>query len=304
MASVAIHPPKTPVTKGCNSIAKATIPNVCKMPGPPAPFVPSPLPNIAKSGSSPKGYSTTVKIEGSAVAIRGCSHKSMGDMASKGTGGGLLSANTHGPAKFIMPGSMTVKIQGKAVHLLGEPMLNNCGASGMPPNTGATMNGTKHGSMSLADAQMKLLCMIFCQCLQTRPFAKQGTPVGVDRSVFEAPEKIASKTNRFDNQKCVERELEGNPTLIAEQPFDMRRSPPAAISNRPKGHRRPDVVCLAAPGAASGTNITRIVEMKFPGDDWNQGQQDAYKRIAQENNPDATVELIDGENDPCKCQNN
>ena len=51
----------------------------------------------------------------------------MGDMASKGTGGGLISANTHGPAKFITPGSMTVKIEGKSVHLLGEPMLNNCG---------------------------------------------------------------------------------------------------------------------------------------------------------------------------------
>ena len=31
MASVAIHPPKTPVTKGSMGIAKATIPNICKM---------------------------------------------------------------------------------------------------------------------------------------------------------------------------------------------------------------------------------------------------------------------------------
>jgi uncharacterized Zn-binding protein involved in type VI secretion len=143
MSSVAIHPPKTPVTKGSQGIAKATLPNVCKMPGPPAPFIPSPLPNIAKSGTSPKGYSTTVKIEGNTVAIRGAMFESMGDMASKGTGGGLISANTHGPAKFITPGSMTVKIEGKSVHLLGEPMLNNCGPSGSPPNTGATMMGLK-----------------------------------------------------------------------------------------------------------------------------------------------------------------
>lgn len=141
MPSVAIHPPKTPVTKGSNGTAKATLPNVCKMPGPPAPFVPAPLPNIAKSGSSPQGYSTTVKIEGNAVAIRGAMFESIGDMASKGTGGGLISANCHGPAKFITPGSMTVKIEGKSVHLFGEPMLNNCGPSGSPPNTGATMSG-------------------------------------------------------------------------------------------------------------------------------------------------------------------
>ena len=114
------------------------------MPGPPAPFVPAPLPNIAKSELSPKGYSTTVKIEGNAVAIRGATFESIGDMASKGTGGGLISANCHGPAKFIAPGSMTVKIEGKNVHLLGDSMLNNLGPSGSPPNTGATMMGADH----------------------------------------------------------------------------------------------------------------------------------------------------------------
>lgn len=151
MSSVGIHPPKTPVTKGSRTIAKATLPNVCKMPGPPAPFVPSPLPNMAKSGSSPKDYSKKVKIEGNTVAIRGATFKSIGDMASKGTGGGLISANTHGPAKFITPGSLTVKIEGKSVHLLGEPMLNNCGPSGTPPNTGATMLGADHSDVEPGD---------------------------------------------------------------------------------------------------------------------------------------------------------
>lgn len=155
MISVGIHPPKTPVTKGSMGIAKATLPNVCKMPAPPAPFVPAPLPNIAKSGSSPKDFSTSVKIEGNAVAIRGAMFESMGDMASKGTGGGLISANTHGPAKFITPGSMTVKIEGKAVHLLSEPMLNNCGPSGSPPNTGATMVGLDQAEQQLNDEVQK-----------------------------------------------------------------------------------------------------------------------------------------------------
>jgi len=158
MPSVAIHPPKTPVTKGSHTIAKATIPNVCKMPGPPAPFVPSPLPNIAKSELSPKGYSTTVKIEGNTVAIRGATFESIGDMASKGTGGGLISANCHGPAKFITPGSLTVKIEGKSVHLLGEPMLNNCGASGSPPNTGATMSGADHLDLQGGDNPLPIAC--------------------------------------------------------------------------------------------------------------------------------------------------
>lgn len=140
---VSVNPPKTPVTKGSNTVAAATIPNVCKMPGPPAPFVPAPLPNIGKSALSPEGYSTTVKIEGHTVAIKGATFKSMGDVASKATGGGLVSANTHGITKFIGPGSFDVKIQGKNVQLLADPMLNNCGPSGSPPNS-ATMAGAIH----------------------------------------------------------------------------------------------------------------------------------------------------------------
>src|SRR3712207_4582220 len=109
--SVSVNPPKTPVTAGSNGLAVATTPNVCKMPGPPAPFVPTPLPNVGKSGDSPKGYTTSVKVKGKAVAVKGATFGSMGDIASKGTGGGLISSNTHGPTKFIGPGSMDVKFE-------------------------------------------------------------------------------------------------------------------------------------------------------------------------------------------------
>jgi uncharacterized Zn-binding protein involved in type VI secretion len=158
MASVSIHAPKTPVTKGSSGIAAATVPNVCKMPGPPAPFVPTPLPNIGKSGMSPKDFSTTVKIEGNVVAIKGASFGSMGDVASKGLGGGIVSMNCEGPTKFIAPGSLTVKIQGKNVHLLSDVMSNNNGPSGSPPNA-ATMAGLLQaiGSPATPDSD-KLVC--------------------------------------------------------------------------------------------------------------------------------------------------
>lgn len=155
MASVSINAPKTPVTKGSNGIAAATTPNVCKMPGPPAPFVPTPLPNIGRSALSPKGYSKRVKIEGNPVAIRGATFASQGDAASKGTGGGLVSANTHGVTKFVGPGSMNVKIEGKNVHLLADPMLNNCGPSGSPPNA-ATLGGIGQASSGAAPPKMPL----------------------------------------------------------------------------------------------------------------------------------------------------
>ncbi|GEL73175.1 PAAR-like domain-containing protein [Myxococcus virescens] len=140
MAKVTVNFPRTPVTQGSAGVAAATLPNVCKMPGPPAPFVPTPLPNIGNSGDSPEGYSKTVIINGHSVAIAGASFGSKGDLASKGTGGGLVSSNTHGPTKFIGPGSMNVKIEGRNVQLLGDPMLNNCGPSGSPANA-ATMTG-------------------------------------------------------------------------------------------------------------------------------------------------------------------
>lgn len=140
MPSVTVNAPKTPVTKGSSGIAVATVPNVCKMPGPPAPFVPTPLPNIGTSGKSPKGYSTTVKVEGNTVAIQGSSFGSSGDIASQGTGGGIISNNVEGPTKFIGPGSFDVKIEGKNVQLLGDPMMNNCGPAGSPANA-ATLAG-------------------------------------------------------------------------------------------------------------------------------------------------------------------
>lgn len=122
---VSVNPPKTPVTENSNGIKPAVMPNVCKMPGPPAPFVPTPLPNIGRSATSPKGYSKKVTMMGKKVAIKGASFKSMGDIASKATGGGLISASTHDVTEFVGPGSMDVKVEGKNVQLLGDVMTNN-----------------------------------------------------------------------------------------------------------------------------------------------------------------------------------
>ncbi|HEX5745797.1 MAG TPA: PAAR-like domain-containing protein [Archangium sp.] len=123
--NVTVNTPRTPVTENSNGIKLAALPNVCKMPGPPAPFVPTPLPNIGKSDNSPQGFSTSVTVTGKKVAIKGASFKSTGDVASQGTGGGLISASTQDVTEFVGPGSMNVKIEGKNVQLLGDIMTNN-----------------------------------------------------------------------------------------------------------------------------------------------------------------------------------
>src|SRR5690606_25107948 len=101
---------------------------------------------------SPKGYTKNVLVENKQVAIRGASFGSQGDMASKGTGGGLISSNTHGPTKFIGPGSLDVKFEGKNVQLLGDPMLNNCGPSGSPANA-ATLAGVLQTILAAATTE-------------------------------------------------------------------------------------------------------------------------------------------------------
>ncbi len=199
MSKVGIHPPKTPVTKGSSGEAKATLPNVCKMPAPPAPFAPSPLPNTGKSGQSPEGYTTTVTIEGEMVAIRGATFKSMGDMASKGTGGGLISANTHGPTKFVTPGSPTVKLEGKAVHLLGEPMLNNMGASGSPPNTGSTLPGE---DQSDADKKPPFVVDLDCKAKLASGDPKDKCDV----------EEVCAKVKAFNASKEPKKQVRPSPS--------------------------------------------------------------------------------------------
>lgn len=127
MISVSVNPPKTPVTEGSMGMAPATLPNVCKMPGPPAPFVPVPLPNFGRSADRLQKATKKVLIEGKKVAIKGSYYMSQPspDVASQGTGGGIVSATVQGKTQFVAPGSMNVKFEGKNVQLLGDATTNN-----------------------------------------------------------------------------------------------------------------------------------------------------------------------------------
>jgi hypothetical protein len=72
-----------------------------------------------------------------------------GDVASQGTGGGVISSKTQGKTKFVAPGSMNVKADGQNIQLLGDAMTNN---GGSPDNSGAVANS----QASIADTQMEL----------------------------------------------------------------------------------------------------------------------------------------------------
>lgn len=217
--SVGVNPPKTPVTKGSNGIATATLPNMCKMPGPPAPFVPAPLPNIGKSGDKPKGYTKKVKVEGNPVAIKGASFCSMGDMPSKATGGGMVSANTHGPCKFISPGSMDVKFEGKNVHLLADLMTNNGGGSGSPANSATMMGAVQLSAEVKADIRE--------QMKEEKPICPEGNaqffehewkeeprePRGSTKETIETLQNSANEDDAFEGYGAAKNVEDGDLTI-------------------------------------------------------------------------------------------
>jgi type VI secretion system secreted protein VgrG len=83
----------------------------------------------------------------------------------------------------------------------------------------------------------------------------------------------------------------GTSRLKAEVPYDMTQDPPAPIMSKnepwrptrgkPKGSRVPDVVVVKDPSKPpTRDNIEKVIEVKFPGDDFGEGQEEAYKDIA------------------------
>jgi hypothetical protein len=297
MPTVGINAPKTPVTKGSGGIAMATLPNICKMPGPPAPFVPVPLPNIGTSDNGPKGYSTSVQIEGNPVAIQGSSFLSKGDVASMGTGGGIVSSNVQGPTTFIGPGSLDVKIESKNVQLLGDPMLNNCGPPGSPANA-ATMAGVLQGILppgATADMvpELTTYCIAVCECDANPPIGAAGQELKQDC----VSDKMKARDDDADNRT----------TIKAEINYDMTQSPPVPIMTRsnpgggPRGTtrlstrtkeipnfkprtgmvRRPDAVIVRNGNLfPTQDNLRAVIENKFPPDPPDIDQILDYKKIA------------------------
>jgi len=98
-------------------------PDVCKTPGPPAPFVPIPYPNIAKSSDTAKG-TKQVSAEGKPICIESSNFStSTGDEAGT-AGGGMVSAKTKGKAEFVNY-SFDVQFEGKGVPRSFDLMLHN-----------------------------------------------------------------------------------------------------------------------------------------------------------------------------------
>jgi len=97
-------------------------PDVCKTPAPPAPPIPIPYPNIAKSSDTTNG-AKKVKTDGSMPMVKGAKYMiSTGD--EPGSIGGIISGVIKGEAEFMLY-SFDVKFEGKNVCRMGDPMFHN-----------------------------------------------------------------------------------------------------------------------------------------------------------------------------------
>jgi hypothetical protein len=110
------------VNQDSNGVTIA-FPDVCKTPAPPAPFVPIPYPNIAKSSDTAQG-TKKVKAEGKSICVKDSNFSmSTGDEAGS-AGGGMLSSKIKGKAEFVNF-SFDVQFEGKNVPRSFDLMLHN-----------------------------------------------------------------------------------------------------------------------------------------------------------------------------------
>ena len=118
------------VTVGVNSLSVVhksssgvtiAFPDVCKTPASPSP-IPIPYPNIGMSSDTSQGP-TKVKTDGQMPMVKGAKYsRSSGDEA--GSVGGVVSGVNMSECEFLMY-SFDVKIEGKNVCRMGDPLLHN-----------------------------------------------------------------------------------------------------------------------------------------------------------------------------------
>jgi uncharacterized Zn-binding protein involved in type VI secretion len=119
---------RTIVHKDSGGISTA-FPDACKTPVGPS-VVPIPYPNIAQSTNTSEG-SQTVKVDGNPVMLKGSVFSTSSGDEGGTAGGGVISGKIKGKAEFVNY-SFDVKIEGKNVCRLADPMVQNRGS---PANT-------------------------------------------------------------------------------------------------------------------------------------------------------------------------
>ena len=100
------------------------MPDVCKVPAPPAPPIPTPFPNIGMPASA-NPVTTKIMIDGMPALTKASKiQPTEGDQA--GVAGGLVSGKIMGPSEYVMS-SMKVKFEGNPAVFMGNTTKQNDG---------------------------------------------------------------------------------------------------------------------------------------------------------------------------------
>ncbi len=97
-------------------------PDVCKTPTPGGP-IPIPYPNIGMA-SNTSGGPSKVTTDGQMPMVKGAKYSMTSGDEAGNAGGGVMSSSFKGEAEFMMY-SFDVKLEGKNVCRLGDPMFHN-----------------------------------------------------------------------------------------------------------------------------------------------------------------------------------
>jgi hypothetical protein len=107
------------------------VPDVCKVPAPPAPPIPTPFPNTAHCAQAMPGTFPMKVMFSGANALVQTSKISMSSGDEAGALGGMISNMIKGPCEFKM-GSMKVKLEGKGAAHITSMVAHNGSSPNMP----------------------------------------------------------------------------------------------------------------------------------------------------------------------------
>ncbi|MGJ3702999.1 PAAR-like domain-containing protein [Variovorax sp. AFSI2.2] len=277
----------TLVHKFSIGISTATIPDVCKTPSPGGP-VPVPYPNIANSITLSSG-TTTVKGDKAMAANKGSKFAiSNGDNA--GVAGGVKSSTFMKEATWILY-SFDVKMDGKNTARLSDKMFHNS-------ENAANLGG--EAQQPFADAVGKALadklCDAACKAMD-------------DKKKKDAADVKKGKTPTSKFQNLMRNRLDPKPRgrqagLITEASQEIGGDfigKWGAATGSGSGFVKWDIVLTGAKkavekGTVALSKVTKIIEVKFPGDSLTDNQAAMMKKSGTAKK----VTVMDVEND-CVC---
>ncbi len=130
-----------PIATTAGGMSQGT-PDVCKVPAPPAPPVPTPFPNMAQNATA-QGTSVTVKVMNMPCLTKNSQiPMSSGDEA--GVAGGVTSGMNMGPMT-VKTTSNTVKVEGSGAFTHLKNTAHNGSNANMP--MGTHVGGSSHGKV-------------------------------------------------------------------------------------------------------------------------------------------------------------